>query len=121
MHGTAQPDVPDITPRELAGLLGSGECFVLLDVREPVERDLCAIPVHPAVIDVYVPVNQIPGQVRSLTSLCKGRTIVVYCHHGVRSRHVADWLSGQGLCGLHNLAGGIDAWATDIDPLLPRY
>jgi rhodanese-related sulfurtransferase len=115
------PDVPDITPRELASLLARGEGLVLLDVREPFERALCAIPIHQAVIDVHVPLSRIPAQVEAIASVCEGRPTVVYCHHGVRSRRVADWLAEQGLERLHNLAGGIDAWTTDVDPLLPRY
>jgi len=115
------PAAPDITPRDLASLLGSGEAFVLLDVREPAERALCALPVHAAVIDVHIPINQVPAQAGALGSVCEGRTTVVYCHHGVRSRMVVDWLVSRGLARLHNLAGGIDAWSTDVDPLLPRY
>jgi rhodanese-related sulfurtransferase len=113
--------VSEITPRDLANLLGRGEAFVLLDVREPVERGFCAIPVHLAVVDMHVPVGQVPGRLDDLVSACAGRRTVVYCHHGVRSRRVADWLALQGLGDLHSLAGGVDAWSTDIDPLLPRY
>ena len=115
------PSAPDITPRDLASLLGRGEAFVLLDVREPVERAFCALPVHPAVLDVHVPINQVPAQLDALSATCSGRMVVVYCHHGVRSRMVVDWLATRGLTQLHNLAGGIDAWSTDVDPLLPRY
>jgi rhodanese-related sulfurtransferase len=113
--------VPEIAPRNLANLLGRGEVFVLLDVREPVERNFCAIPTHPAVVDLHVPVSQVPGRLDDLAAACAGRPTVVYCHHGVRSRMVADWLALQGLSDLHNLAGGIDAWSVDVDPLLPRY
>lgn len=112
---------PDISPRQLADLLARGDAFVLLDVREPVERAFCAIPVHPAVVDVHVPVSQVPPRVSELAGTCAGRTTVVYCHHGVRSRMVVDWLASQGVETLHNLAGGVDAWSTEIDPLLPRY
>jgi rhodanese-related sulfurtransferase len=47
--------------------------------------------------------------------------IVVYCHHGVRSRQVANWLRGQGFAHVQSLAGGIDRWSQDIDAALPRY
>lgn len=115
------PAPPDISPRALADLLGRGDRVVLLDVREPFERALCAIPVHPGVLDVHVPLGQVADRVDDLTDACDGRPAVVYCHHGVRSRMVVDWLASRGLGGLHNLAGGIDAWAADVDPLLPRY
>jgi rhodanese-related sulfurtransferase len=47
--------------------------------------------------------------------------MVVYCHHGVRSRQVANWLRGQGFAHVQSLAGGIDRWAQEIDGTLPRY
>jgi rhodanese-related sulfurtransferase len=47
--------------------------------------------------------------------------IVVHCHHGGRSLRVANWLRGQGFANAQSLAGGIDAWAAEIDPTLPRY
>jgi rhodanese-related sulfurtransferase len=45
----------------------------------------------------------------------------VYCHHGVRSRQVANWLRGQGFAQVQSLAGGIDRWTLEIDATLPRY
>jgi rhodanese-related sulfurtransferase len=47
--------------------------------------------------------------------------IVVYCHHGVRSMNVTSWLRQQGFEKAQSLAGGIDRWAREIDPTIPKY
>jgi rhodanese-related sulfurtransferase len=49
------------------------------------------------------------------------RDIVVYCPHGVRSRQAAHRLQAAGYTRLFNLRGGIDAWSTDVDPMVARY
>ena len=49
------------------------------------------------------------------------RTTVIYCHHGVRSLHATYWLRQQGMKSVFSMAGGIDRWSLEIDPLLPRY
>jgi rhodanese-related sulfurtransferase len=51
----------------------------------------------------------------------RARRIVVHCHHGGRSLRAAKWLRGNGFSQAQSLAGGIDAWAEQIDPSLPRY
>lgn len=56
-----------------------------------------------------------------LSELPRDRAIVVHCHHGVRSMHVAEWLEAQGYARVANLHGGIDAWSTDVDSSVPRY
>lgn len=53
--------------------------------------------------------------------LDSGRPLAVLCHSGVRSARVAEFLSGQGFTRIANIAGGIDAWSTDVDNSLPRY
>jgi len=47
--------------------------------------------------------------------------IVIHCHHGGRSLRVANWLRQQGFSKAQSMAGGIDQWAVEIDPSLPRY
>ena len=49
------------------------------------------------------------------------RSIVVYCHHGMRSLQVAMWLRAQGLADVQSMAGGIDQWSQTVDPSVPRY
>jgi rhodanese-related sulfurtransferase len=112
---------PDITPRDLAGRLARDEPLALLDVREPVERSFCSIAVPASVPHLHVPVGLVPARLEEIRSAGAGKAVVVYCHHGVRSRMVCDWLRIQGVGGLFNLAGGIDAWSEDVDPRVPRY
>jgi rhodanese-related sulfurtransferase len=45
----------------------------------------------------------------------------VFCHHGVRSLHVVNWLRGHGIENAQSMQGGIDAWSRRIDPTVPRY
>ena len=47
--------------------------------------------------------------------------VIVYCHHGVRSMAVAQWLSAQGITNIYNLQGGIDAYSLQADKSVPRY
>jgi len=47
--------------------------------------------------------------------------LIVFCHHGVRSLSVVDWLRRQGVENCQSMAGGIDAWSTMIDASVPRY
>jgi rhodanese-related sulfurtransferase len=56
-----------------------------------------------------------------LDDLPRDRDIVVICHHGRRSQHVALWLEQAGFSRLHNLRGGVAAWADEVDPAMPRY
>jgi rhodanese-related sulfurtransferase len=87
--------------------------FVLLDVREPWEREVAKI--DPA---VFIPLAQLPG---ALTQLDPHTELVIYCHHGVRSLHACQFLASQGFTRLVNLEGGIDAWSLEVDPSVPRY
>jgi len=56
-----------------------------------------------------------------LAELPQDRDLVLVCHHGGRSAQAAAWLAQNGFSRLHNLAGGIDAWARVVDPAMPRY
>lgn len=85
---------------------------ILLDVREANEREYCAIA-----NSVHIPMNKIPLYHNQLDDV----PIVVYCHHGIRSLQVANYLSEVGFEEVYNLAGGIDAWAVEQAPDLPRY
>lgn len=89
--------------------------FVLLDCREQDEYDFVHLPGC-----VLFPLSEIAEQLNDLTEY-QNQTIVVYCHHGVRSQRVAHWLLGQGFASVFNMAGGIDRWSLEVDPKLPRY
>jgi rhodanese-related sulfurtransferase len=112
--------IPEITPTELARKRASGEAFVLLDVREPVE-------LHYANLGegvVLAPLSRLATeQLAALPVVAqdKAAEIVVMCHHGVRSAQVVAWLRQQGWTNVWNLAGGIDAYAHDVDPTVGVY
>lgn len=101
-----------ITPHELQERLEQSPP-VVLDVREQWEVDLAALPNC-----LHIPMGEIPHR---LAELDPQADIVVLCHHGVRSAHVAAFLEQAGFPRLYNLAGGIDAWAREVDPNTPRY
>ena len=110
-----------IGPQALFHRIESGERFVILDVREPFERRLAVIPVHGAVKELAVPTGEIPNRFGEISSGVGDHELVVYCHHGIRSRMVVEWLATQGIDGAYNLDGGIDAWSLRVDPSIPRY
>ncbi|MEM1948752.1 MAG: molybdopterin-synthase adenylyltransferase MoeB [Candidatus Caldarchaeum sp.] len=102
-----------ITPEELHGKLQKGEKIFLLDVREPVEYEICHLENA-----VLIPLSKLPEKVNQLSLTDE---IVVYCHTGVRSSMAVKLLRDLGFRRVRNLAGGIDAWAERIDPEMPRY
>ncbi|MFN3594891.1 MAG: rhodanese-like domain-containing protein [Thiobacillaceae bacterium] len=104
-----------IRPAELKTWLADPqrEDPLLLDVREPWEFERCHIEGA-----VSLPMNGIPAR---LAELPRDRDIVVICHHGVRSYHVARFLDHNGFTRVINLTGGVDAWAKEVDPTMPTY
>lgn len=86
---------------------------LLLDVREPWEFDRC----HIAGAEL-LPMSVLPGR---YTELDPAREMVVICHHGVRSFHVARFLEHNGFEKVINLTGGVDAWAKEVDAGMPTY
>lgn len=86
---------------------------LLLDVREPWEFRICHIEGSQ-----LIPMGQLPA---ALNALDPARETVVICHHGIRSRQVAMYLDYQGFSNVINLAGGVDAWARDVDRQMPTY
>ena len=113
--------VPELAPEDLRMRLEVGEPLTLLDVREPYERSYCAIAVPPTAGDLFIPLRTIPTQIEVVHEALRRGPLVVYCHHGIRSRNVAQWLADRGLSGILNLRGGIDAWSREADSTVPRY
>jgi rhodanese-related sulfurtransferase len=113
--------VASIRASDLHRRLEQREMLVILDVREDEERALCLLPLPDSAIHLHVPMGTIPAQFESIREASRARPIVVYCHLGMRSMVVAQWLAGRGVHDVHNLEGGIDAWSTEVDPSLPRY
>ena len=89
--------------------------MVLIDCREPHEADIVKIGGA-----VLMPMSQLPSRMSEVESL-RGKHLVVHCHHGGRSLRVAQWLRSLGFEDAQSMAGGIDAWAIEIDSSLPRY
>lgn len=111
----------DLGPAELKARAEAGEAIVLLDVREPFERDFCALPSPKRGLDLHIPMGSLAASLEEIREAASQGPLVIYCHHGVRSLMVGHWLVGQGISDVYNLDGGIDAFATEVDPTLPRY
>lgn len=97
----------------LAELLRTVDPPFLLDVREPWEVEICALPGA-----VNLPMGAVPER---LGELPPDRAIVVICHHGMRSLQVTHFLRSRGFEAARNLAGGVDSWAQAVDFTMPRY
>jgi rhodanese-related sulfurtransferase len=69
---------------------------------------------------VLIPLPELDERAEELEAF-RGRPVVVYCHHGVRSLQVVNWLREQGVEACQSMAGGIDRWSLEIDPSVPRY
>lgn len=108
--------IPEIDPPTLASRLsGPPESRpVLLDVRFPEEHAYVALPGS-----VLIPLPELDERAEELEAF-RGRPVVVYCHHGVRSLHGAAYLHSRGLEAV-SLRGGIDLYSRAVDPSLPRY
>lgn len=106
----------EITPKEVKALVDSGARVVLIDVREPHEHAVCSIEgAH------LVPMNTVPARVQSLEAAADESLVVVFCHHGMRSLSVVNWLRQQGVENCQSMSGGIDVWSIEIDRSVPRY
>jgi len=103
----------DISPIEIAAWRDAGESWQLLDIREPWEIEIVSVPQS-----IRIPMAEIPSR---LTELDAGKPVAVLCHSGGRSAKVADFLAAQGFSRVANIAGGIDAWAQEVDTSLAQY
>jgi rhodanese-related sulfurtransferase len=114
------PSKPDnsqfeIDCQSVKAKLDRREDFLLLDCREQEEFDVVKIAQAR-----LIPMSELPERIAELESY-RQRPIVVHCHHGGRSLKVTHWLLQSGFANVKSMAGGIDQWATDIDPALARY
>ena len=106
--------VEQMEPAALKTAMERGDALVLLDVREPVELELVALP-WPV---VNIPLQQLPARESELDP---DATIVVICHHGVRSMAGANWLAERDYASVYNLTGGVDRYALRVDAGIGRY
>jgi sulfur-carrier protein adenylyltransferase/sulfurtransferase len=104
--------VPEIQVEELKRRLDAGEDVFVLDVREPHEYQICNIGGH------LIPLGDLPKRIHELNS---SREIVAHCRSGTRSAKAVNFLRQAGFRKVHNLSGGILAWADRVDPKMPKY
>ncbi len=107
----------EISVHQLKKMIDDHEDFILIDVREEPEWDICRI--NGAKL---IPLSQISeGNIGDLETIEKDRLIVLHCHTGARSAHALEILKTLRFKKMKNLVGGIDAWSSEIDPEVPAY
>lgn len=107
------PSIPVITVAELQRKLSDRSPLTILDVREPFEFEIARIEGAK-----LIPLQQLAER---LSELAVDQEIVAVCKSGVRSAHAVQLLQRGGFKKCFNLAGGVDAWADQIDPSMQKY
>lgn len=107
--------VVEIDCQSVKTMLDAGEDFVFIDCREQSEYDTAKIAGA-----TLLPMSELQSRVAELDEH-KNSKVVIHCHHGGRSLNVAMWLKGLGFENPLSMAGGIEQWALEIDPAVPRY
>jgi rhodanese-related sulfurtransferase len=107
--------IPQLGPAELFKWRADAKRAppVLIDVREPWEFEYCRIEGS-----VSIPLGELAGRVGELPH---DRPLVMVCHHGHRSFHAAAMLKHAGFFQVHNLRGGVEEWAAEVEPTMKRY
>ncbi|MEO8369946.1 MAG: molybdopterin-synthase adenylyltransferase MoeB [Candidatus Solibacter sp.] len=103
----------EIEVTEVKEKLDRGDNFVLIDVREPHEYQICNIPGA-----ILVPLGQV-GQ--RLDEFDKSADIVIHCKSGMRSARACGVFKAAGFEHVRNMKGGILAWSDQVDPSVPKY
>jgi adenylyltransferase/sulfurtransferase len=117
-HGSESPKqeaspVPEITPVALKTKLDAGDPFVLIDVREIHEHQICHIPAA-----TLIPLGSLPQRLGELDPQSE---IIVHCKSGMRSAKACGILREAGFANVTNLKGGILAWSDQVDPSVAKY
>ena len=112
-HQEAAPVEGEIEPTEVKAKIDRGDRFVLIDVREPHEYQICNIPQAK-----LIPLGDLPKRVNELDSADE---IVAHCKSGMRSAKAVDFLKQAGFKKVRNMKGGILAWSDKVDPSVPKY
>ena len=111
---STHPLYSQLSVQDVAAMRERNDSFILIDVREPHEYAIAHIAgaiLHP-----------MSAAVDWATSIDRDTQLVIMCHHGMRSAHVAATLTQRfGFRNVANMSGGIDAWSLLIDPSIPRY
>jgi len=109
----ADPGFASLTVSEIKNKLDAGWDPFILDVRKPHEADIVRLD-----FDALIPQEDLG---KRLQELPRDREILVHCKMGGRSAKAAMVLVAADFDGVHNMVGGINAWAQQIDPNLPTY
>ena len=110
---TEMASVPEVSPVDVKKWQDEKKEFVLIDVREPHEFQICRIPGS-----VLMPLGEVPSRMSELNSADE---IVVHCRSGMRSAKAVEFLMKSGFRKIHNLKGGVLAWSDQVDPSMPKY
>lgn len=105
----------EIGVQETKALLAADPSVCLVDCREEHEYAYCHIPGAK-----LVPLSNFRTEAAAQLQ-DRQQTIVVYCHHGMRSLKATAYLQQLGYSHVRSLAGGIDQWSLQVDPTIPRY
>ena len=105
----------EITPEEVKSKLDAGDGLHLIDVREEHELAICALDgaEHIPMMSLFLGLKK--------TAAAQDASIVVFCHHGIRSLEAMKFLEVQGFENVQSMAGGIEAWARRVDSSIARY
>ncbi len=106
----------EVSVADVKAKLDAGEKIILIDVREQFEHAIASIGGAQ-----LIPMNTVPAHLGDLDGQADRGTLIVFCHHGMRSLNVVNWLRGQGVEACQSMAGGIDSWSISIDSTVPRY
>ena len=109
----AAANAADIEPRDVKSKIDNGDRFVLIDVREPHEWQICHIPQAK-----LIPLGELPKRINELDSADE---IIAHCKSGVRSAKAVEFLKQSGFKKIRNMKGGILAWSDQVDPSVPKY
>jgi len=104
--------IPQLSVKELKAKIDAGQSPVLIDVREPHEYQIANLGAR------LIPINTVPAR---LDEIPRDQPVVIHCKSGGRSQMVCEFLQKSGYTNVANLAGGILAWAREIDPSLQTY
>lgn len=105
--------IEQLTPAEYVARTAAGELWLLVDVREAWEIETASIRGA-----LHIPLGELPARVGELDA---SRPVAFLCHIGGRSGRAAEFCAARGFARVANIAGGIEAWATTVDPEIPRY
>jgi adenylyltransferase/sulfurtransferase len=103
----------EIEVTEVKEKLDRGDDFVLIDVREPHEYQICNIPAAK-----LIPLGEVA---KRLDELDPEADIVIHCKSGMRSARACGILKAAGFKHVRNMKGGILAWSDRVDPTVPKY